>query len=342
MSLRTFPIGLEGRTGKMKPTEWKGIIGIPLTPFDAANRLDPGPLREELDFVIGHKAAHMLAYPMHVSEALEMSEAERKRALETLIDHNSGRLPVIAHVSSPGTDNAVDFARHARGAGADAILSTIPYNWGPSPAGIKAHYEKLLNAVDLPLFLYNPAASYYGSPHQIPPQVVFELAARYEHLVGIKEASWNTEYFFDVLRRTSMLPRKFAVFAGIEHLVQTMCMGGAGSFSFLNLVFPGLIGRLYELCERGAFVEARPLQFQVSQLLITIKQYKMHAAVKYLLELQGRPIGLPRQPNLPLGPKEKEALVAAVEEIGVWPAEPAVQAAGDRKAVPSRGVRMET
>ena len=304
------------------PSEWKGIIGIPLTPFNSANEFEPGPLRDQVDFLIRHKTAHLLAYPMHVSEALEMSEAERKRALETLIDHNNGRLPVIAHVSSPGTDNAVDFARHARDAGADAILSTIPYNWGPSPAGIKAHYEKLLNSVDLPLFMYNPAASYYASQTQIPPQVIFDLASKYDHLAGIKEASWNTEYFFDVLRRTSMLPRKFAVFAGIEHLVQTMSIGGSGSFSLLNLVFPDLVKRLYELCERGAFVEARPLQFQASQLLITIKQYKMHAAVKYLMELQGRPIGLPRQPNLPLSQNEKEALLATVKEIGVWPTQP--------------------
>ena len=57
----------------------------------------------------------------------------------------------------------------------------------------------------------------------------------------------------------------------------------------------------------------------MSALLITIKKYKMHAAVKALLELQGLPIGLPRQPNLPLAPGEKQALVATLKEIGVWP-----------------------
>ncbi|OFW07737.1 MAG: hypothetical protein A3I01_15610 [Betaproteobacteria bacterium RIFCSPLOWO2_02_FULL_65_24] len=302
-------------------TEWKGIIGVPMTPFTSANELNLGPLRDQVDFFIERKAAHILAYPLHISEALEMSEAERKRALETVIDHNNGRLPVIAHVSSPGTDNAVDFARHARDAGADAILCTIPYNWGANPPGIKAHYEKLLNSVELPLFMYNPAVTYYGGQAQIPPQLIFELASKYDHLVGIKEASWYTEYFFEVLRLTSKLPRKFAVFAGIEHLVQTMSMGGCGSFSVLNGLFPALVKKLYELCERGEFVEARPLQYKASALLITVKRYKMHAAVKALMEMQGRPIGLPRQPNLPLSPSEKEALVATLKEIGVWPME---------------------
>ena len=61
------------------------------------------------------------------------------------------------------------------------------------------------------------------------------------------------------------------------------------------------------------------MQHKVSALLITIKKYKMHAAVKALLEMQGLPLGQPRQPNLPLSPSEKEALVAALKEIGVWP-----------------------
>lgn len=306
--------------------QWKGIIGVPLTPFNVANELDLQPLKGEVDFLVEHKAAHLLAYPMHASEALEMSEAERKKAVETVIEHANGRIPVIVHISSPGTDNAVAFARHAQDAGANAVLCTIPYNWGPSVPGIKAHYEKILNSTDIPLFLYNPSTSYYASQAQIPPNLVFELASKYDHLVGIKDASWNTEYFFDVLRRTAKLPRKFAVFAGIEHLVQTMSMGGSGSFSALNILFPGLVKKLYELCEKGEFVEARALQYKASELLITIKQYKMHVAVKALLEMQGRPIGSPRQPNLPLSKSEKEALLATVKEIGVWQTEPWVEA----------------
>jgi 4-hydroxy-tetrahydrodipicolinate synthase len=304
-----------------KITEWKGIIGVPMTAFTPGNELDAGPLKAQVDFLIERKAAHILAYPMHISEALEMSEAERKRALELVIDHNNGRLPIIAHVSAPGTDNAVAFAKHARDAGADAMLSTLPYNWGAFPAGIKAHYEKLLNSVDLPLFMYNPAITYYGGHNQIPPQLIYELASKYDNLVGIKEASWYTEYFFEVMKWTSKLPRKFAVFAGIEHLVQTMSMGAVGSFSALNLIFPGLVKRLYELCEREAYVEARPLQYRASELLITIKRFKMHSAVKAMMEMQGRPIGQPRQPNLPLSSAEKESLVATLKDIGVWPLE---------------------
>jgi len=39
--------------------------------------------------------------------------------------------------------------------------------------------------------------------------------------------------------------------AGIEHLVQTMPLGGCGAFSLLTDVFPELIRDLHALCERG-------------------------------------------------------------------------------------------
>ena len=51
----------------MKPSEWKGIIGVPLTPFNSANEFIPGPLRDEVDFLIERKAAHIFSYPMHVA-----------------------------------------------------------------------------------------------------------------------------------------------------------------------------------------------------------------------------------------------------------------------------------
>ena len=120
-------------------------------------------------------------------------------------------------------------------------------------------------------------------------------------------------------RPTSLARRELVRFLAASPYVAAM--GGIGAFSVLNLLFPDLVRSVYELCERGAFVEAMPLQHKVSALLITIKKYKMHAAVKALLEMQGLPIGLPRQPNLPLGPDEKQALVATLKEIGVWPME---------------------
>lgn len=300
--------------------EWKGIIAVPVTPFNSSNELDVEILRQEVDYIIERKVSRAISYPMHFSEALEMSDAERRRSVEVVIERANGKIPVIVHVSSPGTDNALGFARHARDTGADAIISTIPYNWGPTPDGIRAHFERL-SSIGISLFAYNPSPSYYSSQAQIPTQIIFELASKHENLVGMKDASWNMEYFIEAVRLSTTLSRNFSILAGIEHLVPTMAVGGSGAFSALGLVFPNLLGRLYQLCERGAFIEARPLQFKVSKLLLMLKQYKMHPTVKAIMEMQGRPAGLPRLPNTPLSATEKEAVLTTLKQIGVWETE---------------------
>ena len=53
----------------------------------------------------------------------------------------------------------------------------------------------------------------------------------------------------------------------------------------------------------------------------------MHSATKAMAETQGRPMGLPMQPNLPLTPSEREALVARLTGIGVWPTRSLAEAA---------------
>ena len=62
----------------MMPAELKGIIGIPLTPFNTANEFDPGPLREQVDFFIRRKAADLF---YSVNPSLGIAEP-------TPIEHN--------------------------------------------------------------------------------------------------------------------------------------------------------------------------------------------------------------------------------------------------------------
>jgi predicted glycosyltransferase len=40
----------------------------------------------------------------------------------------AGRVPVIVHVSTPGTDQAIELARHAEQVGADCVVAMAGYN----------------------------------------------------------------------------------------------------------------------------------------------------------------------------------------------------------------------
>ena len=81
--------------------------------------------------------------------------AEHERVVELVIEAAAGRLPVIAGAGSNSTAEAISLARHAKQAGADAILVVTPYYNKPTQDGLYAHFKAIHDAVDLPLIIYN-------------------------------------------------------------------------------------------------------------------------------------------------------------------------------------------
>src|ERR1039457_7627356 len=96
----------------------RGIIHVPVTPFTSENEIDLDTFGRIIEFLLGHNAAS-LCINLHLAESLNLTIDERKRLAKTAVAVVAGRVPVIVHVSMPGTDQAVDLARRAEEAGAD-------------------------------------------------------------------------------------------------------------------------------------------------------------------------------------------------------------------------------
>ena len=64
-------------------------------------------------------------------------------------------MQVIAGTGSNSTKEAIIFTEHAKSAGADSALIVVPYYNKPSQKGLKEHYLKIADSVDLPIFIYN-------------------------------------------------------------------------------------------------------------------------------------------------------------------------------------------
>ena len=65
------------------------------------------------------------------------------------------RVPVIAGAGSNSTSQAIELARDAEAAGADAVLSVVPYYNKPMQAGMYAHFHAIADAMGLPIILYD-------------------------------------------------------------------------------------------------------------------------------------------------------------------------------------------
>ena len=88
-------------------------------------------------------------------ESPTLSHDEHKRVVEIAIEVARGRVPVIAGAGSNSTAEAIDLARHAKKAGADATLVVTPYYNKPTQEGMYLHFKAIADAVDLPMIIYN-------------------------------------------------------------------------------------------------------------------------------------------------------------------------------------------
>ncbi|MBI2755321.1 MAG: dihydrodipicolinate synthase family protein [Chloroflexi bacterium] len=294
-----------------------GVVGTPVTPFTGENRVDHDAVSRSIEFLL-QNGVDALALPMHTGESLNLSLEERKELAETALATTAGRVPVIVHVSCPGTDHVIDLARHAERAGAAAVVVVTPYHWQPSEEELFEHFVRVGSSVGIGLLAYN-------FPKKLGVSVTHGLLARLidrlDTFVGLKDASYDTQYFTEACRLTSTLRPGFAMFSGIEFMLPAMAMGAAGTFSPCGMIAPRLVGALYAACANGDYVAARALQYRFSRLWQALK-VDYPASIKAGMEIMGRPVGIPRGPLQPLSAAAQLELRNQLEALGVLDAEP--------------------
>ncbi|MEQ1710945.1 MAG: dihydrodipicolinate synthase family protein, partial [Hyphomicrobium sp.] len=132
---------------------FKGSYTALITPFKGG-ALDEDALRLIVDWQIA-EGTHGLVPVGTTGESPTLSHDEHKRVVEITIATAKGRVPIIAGAGSNSTAEAIDFARHARKAGADAVLVVTPYYNKPTQEGLYQHYKAINDAVDVPIIIYN-------------------------------------------------------------------------------------------------------------------------------------------------------------------------------------------
>ena len=91
-------------------------------------------------------------------------------------------MPVIVHVSTPGTDQAVELARHAEQVGADCVMAIAPYYWKPSQEQLYEHFAAIMSATELPFIAYNSPTIMDGVG--LAPATLVKLMQRFPQLIG--------------------------------------------------------------------------------------------------------------------------------------------------------------
>jgi 4-hydroxy-tetrahydrodipicolinate synthase len=130
----------------------RGIFPIAQTPFTEGDKLDTDSLVKELHFI--HRGGvHGFVWPQLASEWQMLTAAERFNGAEAIAAEGRKLKPaIVIGVQGPDASSAVQYAKHAEKAGADAIIS-LPPSGETSPLAIVEYYKLLGNTTALPLFV---------------------------------------------------------------------------------------------------------------------------------------------------------------------------------------------
>lgn len=180
------PVGHPDDRRETRPADrFRGVFGIPPTPFDDADNIDEASLRRCVTFCL-EAGVHGLVIGVNASEAIALTDTERCRTAEIVVEESAGQVPVIVGVSGVSTASSIAFARHAADVGADAVMAMPPYVRHPPAQEIVAFYADVAAAVSLPVWIQDYVGP-VGTP--MSPSLLTQILTNVPDVDFLKEES---------------------------------------------------------------------------------------------------------------------------------------------------------
>ncbi len=289
---------------------FKGSLVALITPMRADGAVDEAALARFVAWQIAEGTDGLVPVGT-TGESPTLSHAEHKRVVEIVLDVARGAVPVIAGAGSNSTEEAIDLARHAKKAGADATLVVTHYYNKPTQEGLYLHFKAIADAVDLPLIIYN-----------IPPRSVVDMSvetmarlARHPNIVGVKDATANLAR---PLHTRAACGPDFCQLSGEDHTALAfLAAGGVGCISVTGNVAPRLCATMQRAWAEGRIGEAMAIQNRLLPLHDAMFTETSPGPVKYAASRLGFTDARCRLPLAPISDATAARVRAAMDGLGL-------------------------
>ena len=289
-------------------TELRGIMPALVTPLTEEEQFVSRPMELLLErvYAAGSDGVYVGG---QTGEGLLLSTEQRTAATEVAVRNSPRGKQVVVHVGAWRTAEAVALAAHAARSGAHAV-SSLPPSSAYSFEEVRAYYEAIARASDLPVLVY-----YFPEFSRAVSTLdqILELCS-IPNVVGLKFTD------FDFYRLSLISRSGHVIFNGRdEAFAAGVLMGASGGIgSFYNLI-PELFVEVWKAGRAGDYARARGVQDRINNLITAVLRFPMLPAIKTLLTWSGVPCGPAVAPRRRLTSQEEQQLRAVITESGFNP-----------------------
>jgi len=271
----------------------KSLIGTGValvTPFKNNNSVDV----ESLKKIVRHNIDNGVEYLVVLgttAETATLSKAEKELVIQTIIEENAQRVPLVLGVGGNNTQEIINELKTRDLSVFSAILSVSPYYNKPTQEGIYQHFKKISENTLSPILLYNVPSR---TASNILPETVLRLARNCKNIIGIKEASGDLIQAMKIIQNK---PKEFLVISGDDMIALPMILaGGNGVISVIGEGFPKEFSKMVRLGLQGKANEAYQIHYKLSNAIDLIFEQGNPAGIKEIFKHLGLSTNIIRLP----------------------------------------------
>ena len=243
-----------------------------------------------------------------------MTFEERVKVVESCADAVSGETRLIANAGFPSTYETILLAKEYSRIGVEAVAAITPYFISCTQEGLYAHYSRIADSLDVPVYIYE-------IPARTGNSVDIETAARlaeHPNIAGIKDSSGKIDRI-DALAEIAGSRSDFDLFVGTDSLIlYGLKKGAAGCVSGLANVIPSWVRIVADLFESGDATAAEAAQEKINRFREALYAPGYPPAmVKRILYLMDSEVGNNRLPALLPDSTVDDVLKGVIDSFGL-------------------------
>lgn len=284
--------------------EIRGIFTAMATPFDEGGGMDTAAARRLASHLLEH-GSHGLVLAGSTGECPTLTDEETIELLRAVRAEVGDDVMVICGSGTNDTRHSRELTKAAAEAGADASLIVAPYYNKPNPAGLRAHFEAVAEAVpELPMIVYNIPARVVIN---MSPELLAELAS-IDNVVAVKQA--NDEELGPI--------EGLSVFAGNDNtFLRVLEFGGAGGITVASHVVGDQMREMWDAAQGGDLERARQIDAELTPVYEGLSVTTNPIPLKAALSMLGLAPDRLRLPLVPADTEQRAAVKAALEGYGL-------------------------